>query len=90
MSKSFMTVTVSLPGTFTMLMQQQMVRHLVMALARILMMTLAFVLLARLELVAAGDEGVGKGKGRRVHRLRHVLQPLPLLRLQSKSKVHRG
>ena len=33
MSKSFMTVTVSLPGTFMMLMQQQMVRHLVMALA---------------------------------------------------------
>ena len=30
-----------------MLMQQQLVRHLVMALARILMMTLAFVLLAR-------------------------------------------
>ena len=67
-----------------------MVRHLAMALARILMMTLAFLLLARLELVAAGVEGVGKGKGRRVHRLLHVLQPLPLLRLQSKSKVHRG
>ena len=33
MSKSFMTVTVSLPDTFMMLMQQQMVRHLVMALA---------------------------------------------------------
>ena len=73
-----------------MLMQQQMVRHLVMALARILMMMFAFLLLARLELVAAGVEGVGKGKGRCVHRLVHVLQPLPLLRLQSKSKVHRG
>ena len=92
-SKRFMTVTVSLPGTITMLMQQQMVRHLVMALARILMMTLAFVLLARLELVAAGVEsvghGVGKGKARRVHTV-HVLQSQTLLRLQSKSKVHRG
>ena len=71
-----------------------------MALARILMMTLVMtlafltlvalarqvVLLARLELVVAGVEGMGKGKGGRVH----VLQPLPLLRLQSKSKVHRG
>ena len=37
----------------------------------------AFLLPARLELVAAGVEGVGKGKGRRVHRLLHVLQPLP-------------
>ena len=73
------------------LMQQQ---H--MALAKFLMMTLAFltlaalarqvVLLARLELVVAGVEGMGKGKGGRAH----VLQPLPLLRLQSKSKVHRG
>ena len=76
-----------------MLMQQQMVRHLAMALARILMMTLAFLLLARLELVAAGVEsvghGVGKGKARRVHAV-HVLQSLTLLRLQSKSKVHRG
>ena len=41
-----------------------------MALAKILMMTLAFltlvrqiVLLARLELVAVGVEGMGKGRG---------------------------
>ena len=77
--------------TIMKLMQQQ---HT--ALAKILMMTLAFltlaalarqvVLLARLELVVAGVEGMGKGKGGRVL----VLQPLPLLRLQSKSKVHRG
>ena len=33
-----------------------------MVLARILMMTLAFLLLARLELVAAWVEGVGKGR----------------------------
>ena len=65
-----------------------MMGHLAMALARILMMTLVFLLLARLELVSAGVEGVGKGKGRSVHRLVHVLQPL--LRLQSKNKVHRG
>ena len=81
--------------TIMILMQQQHPGQ-AMALARILMMTLAFltlaalarqvVLLARLELVVAGVEGMGKGKGGRVH----VLQPLPLLRLQSKSKVHRG
>ena len=52
--------------TIMMLMQQQMVRHLAMALARILMMTLAFLMLARLELVTPGVEGVGKGKGRRI------------------------
>ena len=85
--------------TIMILMQQQHPGQ-AMALARILMMTLAFltlaalarqvVLLARLELVVAGVEGMGKGKGGRVHRLVHVLQPLPLLRLQSKSKVHRG
>ena len=77
-----------------LMQQQQQQQH--MALAKILMMIPAFltlaalarqvVLLARLELVVAGVEGMGKGKGGRVH----VLQPLPLLRLQSKSKVHRG
>ena len=43
-----------------------------MALTRILMMTLPFVHLARLEMVSSGVEGVGKGKGRVVHRLVHV------------------
>ena len=42
--------------------EQQMVRHLAMALTRILMMTLVFGHLARLELVAAGFESV---RGRR-------------------------
>ena len=53
-----------------MILTQQLNPGQVMALAKILMMTLAFltrarqvVLLARLELVAAGVEGMGKGKG---------------------------
>ena len=49
------------------------------------MVLVAFLLLARLS---AEVEGVGKGKGRCVHRLVHVLQPL--VRLQSKNQVHRG
>ena len=53
-----------------MILTQQQNPGQAMALAKILMMTLAFltlarqiVLLARLELVAAGVEGMGKGKG---------------------------
>ena len=53
-----------------MILTQQQNPGQVMALAKILMMTLAFltcacqvVLLARLELVAAVVEGMGKGKG---------------------------
>ena len=63
------TRKVMLTQTIMILTQQQNPGQ-AMALARILMMTLAFltlarqvVQLARLELVAAGVEGMGKGKG---------------------------